>query len=71
MTTGENLIIHPEPVSAPVTLDKLLDEPDENRTERAEEAELPPAYIGQKVSEPELPDAEADTSTPVQEGDDA
>ena len=60
MTTGENLIIQPEPVATPVTVDSLLEEPTELPTERPEETELPPAYIGQKESEPELPDVPAE-----------
>ncbi len=70
MTTGENLIIHPEPVTAPVTLDSLLDETDNNRTEQTEENDLPPAYIGQKESEPELPDAEPTANSNEQEDTD-
>ena len=69
MTTGENLIIHPEPVAAPITVDQLL-EPDAARETRPEEVELPPGYIGQKENEPELPDT-AETPIVSQEGDEA
>ncbi|MBQ4435978.1 MAG: HDIG domain-containing protein [Clostridia bacterium] len=71
MTTGENLIIQPEPVAAPITVDQLLDEPETPREERPEETELPPAYLVQKDSEPELPDTPAEPAPPTQEGDEA
>ena len=71
MTTGENLIIQPEPVAAPVTLDALLEEGVEPKTERPEETELPPSFIGSKESEPELPDPTQEAEPPVQEGMDS
>ncbi len=68
MTTGENLVIHPEPAAAPVPVDSILEEPEEIREVRPEETELPPAYIGQKENEPELPDPAPEAILPDQEG---
>ncbi len=70
MTTGENLIIHPEPVAAPVTVEELLEENGETPEENVFETELPPAYIGQKESEPELPDTPAEPEVTVQGSED-
>ena len=71
MTTGENLIIQPEPAAAPITVDAILDGTETPREERPEEVELPPAYIGRKESEPEMPDTAAETPIVDQEGDGA
>ena len=71
MTTGENLIIKPEPAAAPVTIDSILDDAEGVREVRPEETELPPAYIGQKESEPELPDSAPEAAMPDQEGTEA
>ena len=71
MTTGENLIIQPEPAAAPITVDAILDGTETPREERPEEVELPPAYIGRKESEPEMPDTAPETPIVDQEGDGA
>ena len=71
MTTGETLVIQSEPVAAPVMVDSILDEPEEIHEVRAEETELPPAYIGQKENEPEMPDTAPETILPDQEGAEA
>ena len=67
MTTGENLIIHPEPAATPVTVDQLLEDTAEKQEVRPDEMEMPSSYLVQNESEPEMPDSSADDESGDQE----
>ncbi len=66
-TTGEQLIVHPEPTAVLPTVEMTPD----GRVEGPEEAEQPGGpFIHGAGSEPELPDNPPETVTPEQEGED-
>ena len=62
MTTGEQLIIQPEPAPAPVTVEVTPD----GRVERPEEGESPSGYMVERPTEREFPDTPDESELPEQ-----